>query len=62
MVTKERAKQEVIFREGQDILENCPHCGEELEHRWQRVDSDHHNPVRWCHFCDIAWIWERDRR
>ena len=59
MVTKEKAKQEIILSKGEDIFDDCPCCHEELEHRWQHNEYGDFNPVRWCHSCDTAWIWEK---
>ena len=54
----EKASTEVYLRRFVDpLFDDCLDCGTKTEHRWQAVCEDDANPVRWCHACDKAWVW-----
>jgi len=56
---KVRKSNEIYKSKDEPMFENCPYCGGGLECTWQQTQNyDDSNPVRICHKCDTAWIWQ----
>jgi len=53
----EKAKTEIDMKKGDKLYKFCPYCGGVLELHWQHIREDDANPVRFCFYCDVAWVW-----